>query len=182
MKDWLLRDKRPENRSPSVTCFHWLKTNSWRTKDQKIELLTPTLHPAMSVGWLVGWLVGQSIGRSVPFLLFQGFWAFWAYSSCQDTLVTFSSTAPAHPHSTRVAVYPALFFLSSPYGLIYISYILFLSVTFYSSAFLYLLLCLFLPFYFVFLPLFYFFTIFEKKIFYKLCCIRKFTIHIVSIG
>ena len=121
--------------------------------------------------------VGRSVGRP-PFYFFVVF----ERTAPAQTLVTFSSTAPAHPHSTRVAVYPALFFLSSPYGLIYISYILFLSVTFYSSAFLYLLLCLFLPFYFVFLPLFYFFTIFEKKIFYKLCCIRKFTIHIVSIG
>ena len=56
-----------------------------------------TLHPVMSVR------------RSVPFLLFWCFWAFWEYGSCPDALVTFSSTAPAHPHATRVAVYPALF-------------------------------------------------------------------------
>ena len=35
--------------------------------------------------------------------------AFWANGSCLDALVTFSSTAPAHPHATRLAVYPALF-------------------------------------------------------------------------
>ena len=46
-----------------------------------------TLHPVMSVR------------RSVPFLLFWCFWAFWEYGSCPDALVTFSSTAPAHPHA-----------------------------------------------------------------------------------
>ena len=60
-----------------------------------------------SVGRSVSW----SVGRLVPFLLFRRFWAFWAYGSCPDALVTFSSTAPAHPHATRVAVYPALFSL-----------------------------------------------------------------------
>ena len=45
-----------------------------------------------------------SVGRSVPFLLFWRFWAFWAYGSCPNALVT-SSTAPAYPHATRVAVY-----------------------------------------------------------------------------
>ena len=59
----------------------------------------------------VGPSVGRSVGRSVPFLLFRRFLAFWAYGSCPDALVTFSSTAPAHPHATRVAVYPALLFL-----------------------------------------------------------------------
>ena len=59
----------------------------------------------------VGSLVGRSVGWSVPFLLFRRFWAFWAYGSCPDALVTLSSTAPAHPHATRVAVYLALFFL-----------------------------------------------------------------------
>ena len=39
---------------------------------------------------------------------FWGFWAFWAYSTCPDDPVTFSSTAPAHPHATRVAMHPAL--------------------------------------------------------------------------
>ena len=36
----------------------------------------------------------------------------WAYRSrsCPNALVTFSSTAPAHPHATGIAVYPALFF------------------------------------------------------------------------
>ena len=57
----------------------------------------------------VGPLVGRSVGRLVPFLLFRRFWAFWAHGSCPDDPVTFSSTAPAHPHATTVAVYPALF-------------------------------------------------------------------------
>ena len=47
-------------------------------------------------GWLVGWLVG----RSVPFVLFWRFWAFLAYGSCPDALVTFSSTATVYPHAT----------------------------------------------------------------------------------
>ena len=52
--------------------------------------------------------VGPLVGPLVPFLLFRRFLAFCTYSSCPDALVTFSSTAPAHPHATRVAVYPAL--------------------------------------------------------------------------
>ena len=54
-----------------------------------------TLHPAMSVY--------RSVGP-----LFWYFWALWAYCSCPNALVTFSSTAPAHPHATGIAVYPAL--------------------------------------------------------------------------
>ena len=65
-----------------------------------------TLHPAMSVSWSVSLLVGRSVG---PIFTFSAFWAFWACGSCPDALVTFSSTAPAYPHATRVAVYPALF-------------------------------------------------------------------------
>ena len=44
-------------------------------------------------------------------LLFWRCWAFWAHWSCPDAPVTFSSTAPTHPHATRVAVYPAMLFL-----------------------------------------------------------------------
>ena len=62
----------------------------------------------------VGPSVGRSVGWSVPFLLFWRFWAFWAYGSRPDALVTFSSTAPAHPHATRVAMYPALFWMDFP--------------------------------------------------------------------
>ena len=40
---------------------------------------------------------------SVPFLFFWCFWALWAYCSCPYALVTFSSTAPAHPHATGVS-------------------------------------------------------------------------------
>ena len=54
------------------------------------------------VGPSVGWLVG-------PLLLLRRFWAFWAYCSYPDVLLSFSSTAPAHLHATRVVVYPALF-------------------------------------------------------------------------
>ena len=56
----------------------------------------------------VGLLVGRLVDRSL-FYFFWRYWAFWAYRSCPDALMTLSSTAPAHPHATRVAVYPALF-------------------------------------------------------------------------
>ena len=55
-----------------------------------------TLHPALSVC--------QSVGPSVT-LYFLGF---WPHCSCPNDLVT-SITAPAHPHATRVAMYPSLF-------------------------------------------------------------------------
>ena len=42
---------------------------------------------------------------------FLGFCGLWPHSSCQNNQVT-SNMAPAHPHVTGVAVYPALFFLS----------------------------------------------------------------------
>ena len=60
------------------------------------------------VRWSVGWLVSRLV---CPLLLFRHFWAFWAHCSCPNAPVTFSITAPAHPHATRVAVYPALFIL-----------------------------------------------------------------------
>ena len=59
-----------------------------------------TLHPAMSVGRSVGWLV--------PFILF-GVFELFEHTAPAQTQVTFSSTAPAHPHATRVTVYQALF-------------------------------------------------------------------------
>ena len=70
---------------------HW----SAFLKSRATRLYSPLCR---SVGWSVG-----------PFLLFRRFWAFWAYCSCPDALLSFSSTAPAHLHATRVAVYPALF-------------------------------------------------------------------------
>ena len=48
---------------------------------------------------LVGWLV--------PILLFLAFLSF--LSSLLNTQVTSSITAPAHPHASGVAVYPAFF-------------------------------------------------------------------------
>ena len=50
--------------------------------------------------------VGPSIGLSVT-LLFLFFCGFWPHYSSQNDLVT-SITAPAHPHATGVAMYPAL--------------------------------------------------------------------------
>ena len=63
-----------------------------------------TLHPALSVRPSVGPSVGPSVRHT---LLFLGFWDFWLHCSCPNDLVT-SIMAPAHPHPTGVAVYPAL--------------------------------------------------------------------------
>ena len=50
--------------------------------------------------------VGPSIRPSNT--TFFGFCGLWPHSSCPNDEVT-SNTAPAHPHATRVVVYPALF-------------------------------------------------------------------------
>ena len=53
--------------------------------------------------------VRPSVGPSVRHtLLFLGFCGLWPHCSCPNDQVT-SNTAPAHPHATGVAVYPALF-------------------------------------------------------------------------
>ena len=56
-----------------------------------------TLQPALSVSRSVGRLVGDT-------LLF--FMILLPHGSCPNGLVT-SNMAPAHPHATSVAVYPA---------------------------------------------------------------------------
>ena len=73
-----------------------------------------TLQPALSVRWSVRPSIGPSICRSVYLsvrhtLLFLGFCGLWLHCSCPNDLLT-SITAPAHPHATGVAMYPALFF------------------------------------------------------------------------
>ena len=60
--------------------------------------------------WATFWLVGPSVRWSVRHtLLVFGFCSFWPHCSCPNNLVT-SIMAPAHPHATSVAVYPALFY------------------------------------------------------------------------
>ena len=55
--------------------------------------------------------IGPSVSPSVRHtLLFLGFCGFWPHCSCPNDGVT-SIMAPAHPHATGVAVYPALFLL-----------------------------------------------------------------------
>ena len=66
-----------------------------------------TLEPALSVRRLVGLSVGLS-----RFTFFYDF-ILWPHCSCPNGLVT-SNMAPAHPHATSVAMYPALFVLQSP--------------------------------------------------------------------
>ena len=68
-----------------------------------------TLHPALSVPPSVGRSVCPSVHPS-HFTFLGFFWGgdFWLHCSCPNDLGT-SITAPAHPHATGVAVYPALF-------------------------------------------------------------------------
>ena len=63
-----------------------------------------TLQPALSVGRSVGWSVGRSVGHTLLFFMIL---FLWPHCSCPNGLVT-SNMAPAHPHATSVAVYPAL--------------------------------------------------------------------------
>ena len=68
-----------------------------------------------SVGPSVGPSIGPSVSPSVRHtLLFLGFCGFWPHCSCPNDGVT-SIMAPAHPHATGVAVYPALFKFIFPY-------------------------------------------------------------------
>ena len=66
-----------------------------------------TLHPALSVGRLVGRLVGWLVGPHFTFFMFLRSLASLLLAKCFSN----SNTAPAHPHVTEVAVYPALFIL-----------------------------------------------------------------------
>ena len=57
--------------------------------------------------------VSPSVGPSVrETLLFWRLWGFWLNRSCPNAPLTLNM-APAHPHATGVAVYPALFKLST---------------------------------------------------------------------
>ena len=64
-----------------------------------------TLHPALSVRRSVRPSVRLSVRHT---LLFRRLWGFWLYRSCPNAPLTLNM-APAHPHATGVAVYPALF-------------------------------------------------------------------------
>merc|ERR1711942_261650 len=87
-----------------------------------------TLHPALSVGRSVGW------SHFTFFMIFM----FGPHCSCPNGLVT-SNMAPAHPHATSVAVYPALFLpsLLSCYLSFFLSFFLFFSsyLSFFLSFF-----------------------------------------------
>ena len=56
----------------------------------------------------VGWLVGPSVGRS-PFSLILSFCGLWPHCSSN------SITAPAQPHATRAALYPAMLFYATQF-------------------------------------------------------------------
>ena len=66
-----------------------------------------TLQPAMSVGRSVG----PSVRPSVRISFFGVTGGFCVTAPAQMLGLTFFITAPAHPHTTSVAVYPALYFL-----------------------------------------------------------------------
>ena len=66
-----------------------------------------SLWAHQAVRRLVGRLVGQSVGRSA-FSVFSV--VFCITAPAQMLELTFSITAPAHPHATLLAVYTALFF------------------------------------------------------------------------
>ena len=53
----------------------------------------------------------RSVGQSVTLSFFDVYGRFWGYSSCLTALLVYFITAPAYPHATWVAVYPALFLL-----------------------------------------------------------------------
>ena len=60
----------------------------------------------------VRWSVRLSVRHT---LLFLGFCSLWLHCSCPSDQVT-SNKAPAHPHATGVAVYPALLLMLTHSG------------------------------------------------------------------
>ena len=64
-----------------------------------------TLHPALLVGLFVCRLVRLLVHHTLLFLFV--FCSLWPHCSCPSDQVTLN-TAPAHPHGTGLAVYPAL--------------------------------------------------------------------------
>ena len=81
--------------------------------DSTPRFVDPSVGPSVLplVRRSVRWSVCPSVGPSVRHtLLLLGFRGLWPRCSCPNDLVT-SITAPAQPHATGVAVYPALLFL-----------------------------------------------------------------------
>ena len=76
----------------------------WAFQSWNTRLYTPLCR---SVRRSVGLSVGLSVRHT---LLFLGFCGLWPDCSCPSDQVT-SNTAPAHPHATEVAVYPALLYV-----------------------------------------------------------------------
>ena len=79
----------------------WSKLFSRVLRDSTLRFVGPSVGP--SIHRSVGPLVRHT-------LLFRRLWGFWLYRSCPNAPLT-SNMAPAHPHATSAAVYPALFFL-----------------------------------------------------------------------
>ena len=76
-----------------------------------------TLQPALSVRPSDRRSVRPSVRPSVRHtLLFLGFCGLWPHCSCPNDGEALNM-APAHPHATWVAVYPALFFSHGYYNL-----------------------------------------------------------------
>ena len=85
----------------SIVATHVIAVFSRVLRDSTPRFVGPSVRP----------LVRLSVRPSVRHtLLFLGFCGLWPHCPCPNDRVT-SNMAPAHPHATEVAVYPALFLL-----------------------------------------------------------------------
>ena len=85
-------------------------------RDSTPRFVSPSVGPlvGLSVGLSIGPFVGPSVGPLVrlshfTFSALMGVLALLLLPKCSTAL----NMAPAHPHATRLAVYPALFFVYS---------------------------------------------------------------------
>ena len=89
----------------TITCTTWRACFNTQQSSVRGKI---TFLVALSVGWSVGW----SVCRSVTIL-----WRLRAVLGLLLLLLVYFINAPAHPHATWVAVYPALFLMDEQYGL-----------------------------------------------------------------
>ena len=104
LKVWTFRDGFKLS-GLSFECFVFIKDNYILSTFHLIETLIMSSVLRDFTPRFVGPSVGRLVGRS-HFTFFMIIFL-WPHSSCQNGLET-SNMAPAHPHATSVAVYPAL--------------------------------------------------------------------------